>query len=285
MNFNNLQIFQSVAHHQNISEVAKQLNISQPAISRTIKLMEEEIGFSLFSHSHNRIDLNNNGTKFLSIVDSILYDYDSCIKEIQEDNGIFSNTIEIALSSVGNHLPNIIYNFKKKYPQTKFILKSYHHTRYDTNSDFVFRSSYEKTENSSNFFLCEEPLYITLNSNNPLSQLTNVKLSDLSSQNFLFSDADNDMHNIQMHYCQCVGFTPDTSNIIEKQHILIMMLELDLGITLLPKIKNSNLVQLPISDIHCSRFIYLIRNRKRFETNISIKFENYCKNYFTHKTI
>lgn len=48
MNLNQLYYFQKVAQLQHYHQAAKELNISQPSLSRSIANLEEELGVSLF---------------------------------------------------------------------------------------------------------------------------------------------------------------------------------------------------------------------------------------------
>lgn len=284
MNFQTLNTFKLAAHLQNLSEVAKQLNITQPALSRTIKQMESEIGFCVFQHSQNKITLNRNGEKFLEVVEDILNQYEICIREIREDNGISTNTLTLSLSSGSLILTDVIHQFKAENPSAKFIIKnrkpSSANADLDTDSDFIFLSSYQEFTNGFSTLLDTQELYVTVGRHHPLASRKKVKLSDLANENFLYTDADNDLHDIQIHYCQKAGFSPLYSNIIEKQFILLLLLKLNEGIAILPDMKDPELVQLPIEDVDCIRYVYMVSNKNVFQTKIAKLFKQFCINYF-----
>ncbi len=67
---NDLQIkyFLSVSETQNISESARQLFVSTPAISRQILMLEEELGFPLFSRTNHGVELLPDGLKFRELL-------------------------------------------------------------------------------------------------------------------------------------------------------------------------------------------------------------------------
>ena len=64
MNLTTLKYFISVASLGSITEVAKEAHVSQSAVSKTIKQLEEEIGVELFDREGRTIKLNQQG-KFL----------------------------------------------------------------------------------------------------------------------------------------------------------------------------------------------------------------------------
>ena len=78
MELTQLQYFRTVARIQNITRAAKALHISQPALSRAISRLEEELDASLFERSGNRITLSPSGVAFLNRVDQI-FNSGTCI--------------------------------------------------------------------------------------------------------------------------------------------------------------------------------------------------------------
>ena len=64
MNLTTLKYFILVASLGSITEVAKEAYVSQSAVSKTIKQLEEEIGVELFDREGRTIKLNQQG-KFL----------------------------------------------------------------------------------------------------------------------------------------------------------------------------------------------------------------------------
>ena len=226
MNFGNLQAFCAIARCEKLTAAAGQLNLTQPALSRLVRNLEKEVGVPLFEHRGNSIALNQNGKKFFHMVEGILEQYDSCIREMKKDSGAFARTLTLALSAGGSLLPLLIHQFKQLHPEAWFVLKDYHHGKMETDVQFCFFCSVDRLQEEDTRCPGREPLYLTASASSPLAGRSTVRLSEQSSKNFLFADANNDMQQIQMHYCRMAGFTPDMDNIIERQNILMMLLEL-----------------------------------------------------------
>lgn len=66
-----LRYFKTVAETENISQAARQLYVSQPALSTAIKRLEKELGFPLFERKGNRIVLTEAGQCFHKYVNSL----------------------------------------------------------------------------------------------------------------------------------------------------------------------------------------------------------------------
>ena len=69
MEWHQLEYFKVVAQMQHVTHAAEELSISQPALSRSIAKLEEELGFPLFDRSGKGIVLNRYGQIFLQYVE------------------------------------------------------------------------------------------------------------------------------------------------------------------------------------------------------------------------
>lgn len=66
-----LEYFRVLAKFENINIAAKQIHISQPALSVSIKKLETELGYRLFDRTGNSIRINYRGEQFLEAVNDI----------------------------------------------------------------------------------------------------------------------------------------------------------------------------------------------------------------------
>lgn len=62
---NYLFVFEAAARRQSYTAAAAELNVSQPAVSKTIKLLESSLGFKLFNRSGGRLELTAEGKHLL----------------------------------------------------------------------------------------------------------------------------------------------------------------------------------------------------------------------------
>ncbi|HEY8145882.1 MAG TPA: LysR family transcriptional regulator [Kofleriaceae bacterium] len=68
MDLRQLRYFQAVAHAGRISEAARQLGLSQPALSIALRKLEEEVGVVLFDRDHRGVHLTASGRELLDAV-------------------------------------------------------------------------------------------------------------------------------------------------------------------------------------------------------------------------
>lgn len=78
-----LRQFAAFADCGTLSEAAEILHLSQPALSRSMKKIEEEIGVSLFIRRKNRLELNENGAYVVELAKKVLADADALAVKAQ----------------------------------------------------------------------------------------------------------------------------------------------------------------------------------------------------------
>jgi LysR family carnitine catabolism transcriptional activator len=113
-----LQLFMRVAQAGGFSEAARLLHTSQPALSRSIRLLEEQLGVRLFDRDTRNMRLTTSGATLLPIVERLTSDFDQALAEVQESFSGRRGTVAIgALPSVAaSLLPGSIATFQQSHP-------------------------------------------------------------------------------------------------------------------------------------------------------------------------
>ncbi|WP_417430520.1 LysR substrate-binding domain-containing protein [Halpernia sp.] len=121
-----LQIFKSVALQLSFTKTAEQFFISQPAISKLIRNLEDEYKTQFFTRQRNSISLTADGEIFLKYVNKILSIYEEMETEFVSAKNSFPQKIQFGASSTvaAYVVPKIIAKFMKNFPQISFDIKS-----------------------------------------------------------------------------------------------------------------------------------------------------------------
>ena len=72
------------AKYGTLSEAAEKLYLSQPALSRNMRKLEEEMGVPLFERKRNRLELNENGKLTAELAEKVISDFDAITKRVQD---------------------------------------------------------------------------------------------------------------------------------------------------------------------------------------------------------
>lgn len=124
-NLQSLRLFLRVAQTLNFSDTAKLENMSQPALSRTIRLLEDELGVRLFDRDTRNVSLTHSGDQLIPIIERIVTEFDNAFGELRltcEGGGGhivagLSPTVAAAL------LPDVIARFIAERPGVRVTIR------------------------------------------------------------------------------------------------------------------------------------------------------------------
>src|SRR5215475_15690071 len=118
MEFRHLRSFVAVAEELHFGRAAARVHIVQPALSRQIRALEDEIGIRLFERDRRRMALTPAGTAFLDEARSLLEHADRAVEAARRaDRGeLGSLRIAYVPAMVSTGLPEIVRSFRQRYP-------------------------------------------------------------------------------------------------------------------------------------------------------------------------
>lgn len=124
--YNKYKIFYVVAELNSFSKAAEVLHISQPAISYSIKELENQLNTSLFIRENRKIKLTEDGEKLIFYLRRAFNEINIAEKSIKEGLNDFNGTIRLGIYSHISLviLPKILKDFNEKHPDVKFEIFS-----------------------------------------------------------------------------------------------------------------------------------------------------------------
>lgn len=121
MDIKQLRTFVTILEVENLTKAAAMLNIVQPAVSRQIQMLEEELGVKLFHRSRHGMALTEDGKLLEPYARRILNELESAKLELTASKGIVRGKVHIGvLSSISELLSTLIMSLiKEKYPEVQ----------------------------------------------------------------------------------------------------------------------------------------------------------------------
>lgn len=184
------EVFLAVASNNSFSKAAQDLFVSQPSVSKHIRLLEEQIGVALFERNGNSISLTVSGKKlFANLQKAKLIQ-----KDINSDFTLTKNNLELkgelkigASTTISLYVfPKILATFHKTFPNAKILL-------INRNSDNIMKALLQHEVDlacieinqginsvSSSFFM-EDEIIAICSKNSPYKSLILDKKTLLSS--------------------------------------------------------------------------------------------------------
>jgi len=120
-----LRIVKAVACEKSFKTAAEIMFLSQPSLSKQIKILENSLGILLFNRTNRKVNLTEAGDLFLQYADRILSLCEETCRAIDDiKNGERGNLIIGSTQTIGTYLlPQILALFIKNYPQINIILQ------------------------------------------------------------------------------------------------------------------------------------------------------------------
>ena len=124
MDYRHLKYFMEVAEEKSFSKAARNLHISQSAISRMIKSLEDELGIILFIRNAKTVEITAPGSIFLNYAKRCLFAFEHLKSDFENEFNLKKDTIQIGLPPItdAHVFAKLLGEFKKTYPQISIEL-------------------------------------------------------------------------------------------------------------------------------------------------------------------
>ncbi len=254
MNLQQLEYFRTIAQTENFTSAANLLSVSQPALSKAISKLEEELEVPLFEKSGRNIKLTRFGKMFLTHTNAALLEINKGIKELKEITNPNTGSISISsTSSIGTYfMPFIISDFLNKNPNTKFQFnhESVQNIIWDLKSGKIDLGFYECIENINIPYEIEsipirkEEYVLIVPKNHHLSDKATISLKELENESFVAFCIDN--KDKMISYSEFLGYIPKISIRPSEASMLEGLVAAGAGISIVPNtpIINTNVVSI-----------------------------------------
>lgn len=128
MNTRQLSYILSIAQNKSLSSAASELGISQPALSKYLSELEEELGTDLFLRHKKRLYLTAAGRIYVDAAQRIIEVHDQTYRMIHALSGEYQKTLTIGVTPLRGAvaIARIFPQFQKKYPHVQIQLKEHY---------------------------------------------------------------------------------------------------------------------------------------------------------------
>lgn len=197
MELRHLRYFVAVAEGLNFTKAAARLRLAQPALSRQVADLEDEVGVDLLSRSSHGVRLTEEGRLFLAEARLVLTHVDEAVTKVRAlARGEFGELQVGYVPPLDLHiLPRALAAFQKTTPGVKVVL-------HDRGSDELCQDlrdgklhlalMMQPSEEATAGIIFEEvgryPFFVAMASGHPLSKLKAVPLAKLAKQPLVVLD-------------------------------------------------------------------------------------------------
>ena len=191
MNVAQIRYFVVAAQVQNLSQAAQMLHLSQPALSKSIAKLEQELGTPLFVRRGKNIVLNEQGRAFLAHAWISLRELDNLMLDMQEMNAGGRARITIGVFQAEDGVTEHLMAYSALHPEVELDIQSISDSpeEPDINRfDVMIYADSHRFEKLRSFPLGEEDYLLAVPADHDFAGRESVSLEELSGQSFVFMD-------------------------------------------------------------------------------------------------
>lgn len=281
-----LVYFQKVAQLENVTKAAEELYISQPALSKQMRQLEDELGAPLFLKKGRNIILSPYGQKFYPYVNEALSQINKGVESINQMIENKENIYSIHLEVGSMWIPGLIQHFQKTYPELHFNLSQHTSSNKD---DFDFLITSELNQEDNFIELLEEEILLAVPANHEFAKKESISIKDLKKIHVIGLTKQNALRRTLDQYMKQLNVKLDLSHESDDPSTLRGLIKAGIGVTFIPTVlwedlAGSETVLRSFSEGKLSRKVYLCwknANKKNPYNDIIIE---EISNFFKNKT-
>ena len=135
MNLTEITYFNEVANTSHFTAAAKNLNVSQPALSRAIKTLESELKVELFVKKGRNVTLSPYGEALYRHTKLILDELSSISSEINDLKDVTNNTVTILVNSASSQMRKLLVDYQRANKNINIKVSQLDKTEYRENRE------------------------------------------------------------------------------------------------------------------------------------------------------
>jgi DNA-binding transcriptional LysR family regulator len=239
-----MRYFIAVAEELHFRKAAEKLFISQPGLSRQIKLFEEELGVVLFERHNRKVVLTKVGAylkeEFTLQLKPLSHTLDTA--KLLQDGKKGALKIGYVGSAMQDVIPNLLLRFEKNHPNILFNLKEIDNQKqldglldYSLDIGFVRLERVPRTLNIKT--ILKENFCLVLPKNHLISENNFKSLDQFRAESFILFDAKYSAsyyEKVMQIFDDC-GFAPLISHNTIHSSSIFKLVENNFGISIVPK--------------------------------------------------
>ena len=283
MDLTKLKYFYTVAKYEHVTKASEELHLAQPALTKSMRLLEEDLGVPLFYRSGRNIALTEYGKLLKSRLASVFDTLDSTKEEIDRMKNESKVTVKLNVLAASIVIMEAVIKYKNKYPDVVFnFLQNQESADCDitvsTNFDFGY------TEFSETRAVIEENIYLAVPKTSKYADKTEIKLDEVKNEKFVTFAGARTFRAICDGFCAQAGFKPQITFESDAVISIKNIIGASAGIGFWPewswgKTKPSGIKLLPITEPVCKREIIVEYNKRPMTNKYSKQFFEFLINY------
>jgi DNA-binding transcriptional LysR family regulator len=242
MDIRQLTYFLEVARQQSMTKAAEVLHVSQPALSKMVKGLEEELDMTLIIRSNKSSEVTDAGKIVMEYAKKMIALMNEMTTTLSDMTNLQHGSIQIGIPPIAGSLffPKVIAEFHKAYSNIKINITEFAAPRLtkkvlDGEIELGIAVLPIEETDFQIYPIVSEVMKLLVHIDHPLSTKEVVHLKELENEEFIFYNEEFALHDIIWKQCINEGFEPKILFKSSQWDFMSEMVAANLGVTILPE--------------------------------------------------
>ncbi|MBQ9113600.1 MAG: LysR family transcriptional regulator [Clostridia bacterium] len=274
-----LRYFYTVAKYGHVTRAAEAIHIAQPALTKAIKQLEEELGAPLFYKKGRNIFLTVYGEYLKNKLESLFAQLDSIPTEIEILKQEERNTVKLNVLAASTVVTDAVVSYKKKHPEVFFqVIQNETETDCDISvttdmADVSLLPAFQKRRTMA------EKIYLAVPKNSKYANYSSVSLKEVKDEGFVNLAGSRLFRAVCDRFCAYAGFKPHNSFESDSPVAVRNIIGASAGVGFWPEYSwgsvSTDVALIPIVEPECQREIVIGLHESPLPSTVAPEFYEY----------
>lgn len=284
MQVQELRWFVAAVEDPNLTRLAGELHISQPALSRSLRRLEAMVGVQLFDRARRSLEPNEHGRTLAAHARRALTELDTGLQSVRAAGDVEQGEVRLAfLHTLGTWLvPDLVGAYRAEHPAVRFRLSqssagALRDGLLAGRHDLLLTSPRPADPEIGWRQLFSEPVRLAVPPGHRLAGRRRVRLREVADDEFIVLSQEHGLRALAEELCRRAGFAPRIAFEGEEVETLRGLVAAGLGVALLPELPGAppSPPLLGVADTGATRAIGLAWHRGRYRSPASRAFADF----------
>ena len=234
MEIQQLYYYMELCKQKNFTEAGYACNMTQGALSKQIRKLENELGITLIRRNTRKFELSKEGEIFLSYAKKMTGTYEEMLKNVQKNQEIKIGCRPVLAPY---HFARLVADFRKEYPDIKLVIDERIASEIQENSDrydfLILRENMMEDQKKLRFSpLYDDKLCAVLYEKHPLYGRDRLQLKELKDDVFIFPERGSGSYEVFYKSCEKAGFEPKIAFEFPQANTIMSFVSEGVGVTI-----------------------------------------------------
>ena len=234
MEIQQLYYYMELCKQKNFTEAGYACNMTQGALSKQIRKLENELGITLIRRNTRKFELSKEGEIFLSYAKKMTGTYEEMLKNVQKNEEIKIGCMPVLAPY---HFARLVADFRKEYPDIKLVIDERIASEIQENSDrydfLILRENMMEDQKKFRFSpLYDDKLCAVLYEKHPLYGRDRLQLKELKDDVFIFPERGSGSYEVFYKSCEKAGFEPKIAFEFPQANTIMSFVSEGVGVTI-----------------------------------------------------